>query len=152
MTITEKLKAYVALLDAAEDKLQELELDREELNALLKRWCDHRRKWVRPYGQSGGWPGEAPSFCPEWSDLSMEDTSSSAFHFTRYQYSEEDSVYVETAYLLDPDAWIEQDKVERVTKETWSRQRERAIKQQAADRLEVQAEALRKAGFKVEKQ
>lgn len=142
MTIQKFVDALQAALEALE------EVDEREMNALLARWHAHRHAYMPPYGT----PPDMPAFQPRWDGLTLEDSTAQYLHFERYQYSENDHVFVPTEFLLDPDGWIAEDKKECVTKETWRRQRDRAIDAQAAARLEAQAEALRKAGFKVEKQ
>lgn len=128
------------------------EVDETEVNALLARWYEHRRRYVKPYDSVGGSVLSVPPFRPEWHDLTLEDTDGYELHFEKWQCGEMDYVVVPTAFLLDPDGWIAQDRKERVTKETWDHQRERAAQAHIQARLEKQAEALRKAGFKVEKE
>lgn len=144
------IQKFVNALEAAHAALEEV--DEIEINALLERWYKHRYRYLTPYGQPGGSVPSAPAFQPFWHDLTLADSDASSLHFEKWQCGEQDYVYVPVAYLLDPDGWIAEDKKERVTKETWERQRQRALEAQREDRLEAQAEALRKAGFKVVKE
>lgn len=152
MTVTNKLRQFVELIDAAEDKLNELSLDREELDALLECWYEHRRKWVAPYGTSGlRFGDEGLPFCPTWNDLSMAELNPRELRFAKWQYGETDVLYIETAYFLDPDGWIEQDKVGRVTQKTREAQRARALEADRAKRDAAAIAALEVKGYTVEK-
>lgn len=138
-------------VDALKEANAALEaVDRGEADALLERWYRHRTQYVLPYGP-GTTVGDEPMFQPHWSDLMLEDSDKESLHFKRHRFGETDYVFVDTAYFLDPDGWIAKDKETRVTRKTRERQRDRALQAQARERLEKQAEALRKAGYKVEK-
>lgn len=152
MTVQEKIAKYVEALELAESRLEELALDREEFNELLKRWYDHKTVWVTPFDPKRPSRAREPEFVPAWSNFAQEsDTSPNLFHFQSWSHDEYDHVYVPVAYMLDPDGWIERDKQKMVTKDTWQAQKQAYLEQMRDEAIEREVEALRAKGYTVEK-
>lgn len=146
------LESVVKAMQAVENATSMVgQLYKDEANALLKRWYDHARKWVTPHQDGQRSLPAIPFFCPTWDDLKFSEYDPTGLYFERWQCGDTDTVTVPIEFFLDPDAWEAADKIGKVTVATWDKQRERWSAKQRIDAQIKQVEALRAAGWKIEK-
>lgn len=129
------------------------EFDYKEMDALLERWYAHARKWVPAFKNGKGHP-DRPATQPRWDDLVIDlDANLDELRFDTYYCSETETAYVPLAFFVDPVAWEEADKKEKVSVEEWTVQQHeyRLFRAQEAKKVELEKAAalLREAGWEV---